>query len=117
MVDLKTWNDLRTTTLVPGQKLVVKMNTDQLMAAKDTEANTPIFNGNMNSIKDIAKVNSAQSKSNGKYVYHTIQPGDTLFTIAQQYKGITVQMLKSANKISNARALRPGTKIKVPALG
>lgn len=50
---------------------------------------------------------------NQKYLYHTVAPGDTLFSIAQRYEGVTVAKLKSLNNIHNIHSLRPGTKLKV----
>ncbi|HRH65057.1 MAG TPA: LysM peptidoglycan-binding domain-containing protein [Bacteroidia bacterium] len=52
-----------------------------------------------------------------RFVYHTIAPGDTLFSIAKKYEGATVEQIKSINKISNIRGLKPGMKIKVPVQG
>ncbi len=51
------------------------------------------------------------------FIYHTVAPGDTLFSIAKKYEGATVEQLKSINKISNAHGLKPGMKIKVPVQG
>jgi D-alanyl-D-alanine carboxypeptidase (penicillin-binding protein 5/6) len=64
-------------------------------------------------VKQTAKTTSKQTEAK-KYIYHTIQPGDTLYTIAQRYRYATVQNLKSLNNITNARTLKPGTKIKIP---
>ena len=50
----------------------------------------------------------------GKYVYYTVQPGDTLWTIAQKYAGVTVKQIKKVNGIQNHKSLLPGTKVKVP---
>lgn len=48
-----------------------------------------------------------------KYVYHVVQPGDTLWSIAQRYQGISVDDLKRVNNISNSKSLKPGTKLKI----
>ncbi len=48
-----------------------------------------------------------------QYVYHVVQPGDTLWSIAQRYKGITVDEIKRTNNIYNSRSLKPGTKLKI----
>ncbi len=50
------------------------------------------------------------------YVYHLVQPGDTLWNIAQRYQA-NVEQIKRANKISNSRNLKSGTKIKIPVKG
>jgi LysM repeat protein len=48
-----------------------------------------------------------------KFIYHTVQPGDTLWNIAQRYQA-NVDQIKKANKISNSKNLRSGTRIKIP---
>jgi membrane-bound lytic murein transglycosylase D len=58
-------------------------------------------------------IEKAPIRSADKYIYHTVAPGDTLFSIAKRYEGITVEQLKSLNKIKNTHNLKPGTKLKV----
>jgi serine-type D-Ala-D-Ala carboxypeptidase (penicillin-binding protein 5/6) len=48
-----------------------------------------------------------------KYTYHVVQPGDTLWSIAKRYNGITADDIKRINKIHNIKSLRPGTKLKI----
>lgn len=50
------------------------------------------------------------------YIYHTVQPGDTLWNIAQRYQA-NINKIKEVNKISNGRLLKSGTKIKIPVNG
>ncbi len=47
-----------------------------------------------------------------KYIYHLVQPGDTLWNIAKRYEGLTVEMIKDMNNLHNAN-LKPGTRLKV----
>ncbi len=63
---------------------------------------------------DVTKINSAgKSLAPGKMIYHTVQPGDTLWNIAQRYQ-TNVAILKKANRITNGKYLKAGTRIKVP---
>ncbi len=48
-----------------------------------------------------------------QYVYHVVQPGDTLWSIAQRYNGTSVDDLKRVNKIYNSKSLKPGTRLKI----
>lgn len=59
--------------------------------------------------------NLAEKKTFGshKMIYHTVQPGDTLWNIAQRYQ-TNVAELKKANRITNGKFLKAGTRIKVP---
>jgi membrane-bound lytic murein transglycosylase D len=80
---LKSWNNLRTSTIHPGQNLIVSISA---VAAVDKDT---------------------------KYIYHTIRTGDTLWDIAKMYDGVTVNQIKQLNNISNARKLKPGDKIRI----
>jgi LysM repeat protein len=52
-----------------------------------------------------------------KVVYHTVRQGDTLWRIANQYKGSSVQQIRKQNNIHNDRSLKPGQKIKISLEG
>ncbi len=74
-------------------------------------------------VKQTAKATTIKTKpaaaskspvsSPNKYVIHVVQPGDTLWSIAQHYQGISVEDLKRVNNISNSKSLKPGTKLKI----
>ena len=59
----------------------------------------------------------SSSKKSGKFVYHTVRKGDTLWDIAKEYDGVTVEQIKQLNKIRNYRRLKPGQKIKIAVVG
>lgn len=59
-----------------------------------------------------AKKSTPAQPSVRKYVYHVVQPGDTLWSIGQRYE-TTVDEIKKLNGIYNARSLKAGTKLKV----
>jgi len=50
------------------------------------------------------------------YIYYTIKKGDTLWDIAQRYKGVSVGDIKRANRGINYSKLHSGQKIKIPRL-
>jgi membrane-bound lytic murein transglycosylase D len=55
---------------------------------------------------------TTQQDKRPKYVYHLVQPGDTLWNIAKRYDGVTVEMIKDINNLHNAN-IKPGTRLKV----
>ena len=87
---LKSWNNLKTTNLRIGQKLVVYINPDYVQT-------TP------------------QPSATKKMLVYTVRSGDTLWGIAKKYAGVTVSQIQKLNKIS-ATDLKPGVKLQIPQL-
>lgn len=50
-------------------------------------------------------------------LYHTVSPGDTLYSIAKKYGVPSIDQLKSMNNIPEGENIRPGMKIKVKVDG
>jgi membrane-bound lytic murein transglycosylase D len=90
VTDLKEWNNIKGSTIHPKQKLTVYKPADQKMTA---------------SIKD------------GKYLYHVVRKGDTLWDIAKEYDGVTIDQIKRLNNFGNSSKIKPGQKIKIASVG
>ena len=88
VTDLKEWNNLSKSNIYPNQKLVVYKPTE-----KDSS-----------SVKE------------GKYLYHVVRKGDTLWDIAKEYDGVTVDQIKRLNNITNTKTIKPGQKIKIATI-
>ncbi len=94
---LKEWNGLRSNNLRVGQRLTI-------FPGKPV---TPLAaNGNNTTQADANRDFSDASK------IHTVQEGDSLWTISRKYPGITIENLREWNGISGNN-LQPGTKIKL----
>jgi membrane-bound lytic murein transglycosylase D len=89
ITDLKEWNNLRGNTIYPGHKIYVYK----------------------------PKEKSLSTIKQGKFVYHIVKRGDTLWDIAQEYDGVTVAQIKKLNNIRNSHRLKPGQKIKIALIG
>lgn len=64
--------------------------------------------------KDIAvKPSDSSAKARKTFIYHTVQPGDTLWNIAQRYQS-NMDQIRKLNRIQNSRYLRSGSRIKIP---
>ena len=81
--DLIKWNDLKSTSISPGQKLIVYR---PVIPKKDKKRN---------------------------YAIYKVQPGDTLWDIAERNEGTTVDELIEINNLSND-SIYPGFKLKIP---
>ena len=91
VTELKKMNGLRGSTIHAGQKLKVGRTTKTLTAQATPKAvdNTDL------------------------YIYYEVQPGDTLWNIAERYPGTTVDDLRRMNGSLEQEGLKPGSKIKV----
>ena len=89
--DLKRMNGLRSDMIRPGQKLVVGKQAATATAAKP----------------------AAKPVQDGTYIYHVVQPGDTLWDIAKRYPGVSVDDLKRLNGGAVQDGLKVGDRIKV----
>lgn len=101
--DLKRWNNLRGSMIKPRQRLVVYAPQSYSPKKATAKVTTPP-----------KKTTTKRDNISGKFFYHTIEKGDTLWDIANKYEGVTVTQIKRLNNISNTRKLKPGQKIKVP---
>ena len=88
---LKKLNGLRGTTIHAGQKLTVGSMTKAVTAKTPTRTTQPA----------------------PEYIYYEVQPGDTLYNIAERYPGVTVDDLRRMNEELEQGGLQPGRKIKV----
>jgi membrane-bound lytic murein transglycosylase D len=93
--DIKQWNNLKSSRIYPGQKLVIY-----------SSGNKP-----QNNSPQPAK-NSTNVSANNSGKYYTIQKGDTLWDISKA-TGISIEKLKQFNQGLNYKRLKPGMKIKL----
>lgn len=83
---LKQWNGLSSNNIKPGQKLKVKEGTTS------TEA---------------------KPSASGDYVTYTVKSGDSFYSIAKNYPGISAQDIMNFNGLSSTK-IKPGMEIRIP---
>jgi membrane-bound lytic murein transglycosylase D len=132
--EIKGWNKLKSANVRAGQKLVVYTNVKQRVKTVETvKKKQPKFNENpepqqeevvvndeqnvvekveKNPIKQKAKTTKSKSAPKEKYIIHKVKSGDTLWSIAQRYDGVTVDEIRKLNKIKG-NSVKVGQKIKI----
>jgi membrane-bound lytic murein transglycosylase D len=89
VAQLKSWNKLTSNNIRIGQKLIVS-------AASSSAQNA-----------------TAASAQSGEYTTYTIKSGDSLYSIAKNYPGISAQDIMDFNGLSSSK-IKPGMIIRIP---
>lgn len=140
---LKKWNKLKNDRIHPGQQIAVYVNVKKKIAIKPEpkneedkedgsderdktiQAGTTVDSSRTESLNVVANNPAPTKKAEPakptqkkvepkvKYVYHTVQPGDTLWGISKKYKGVTPEDIRKANNLSDANQIQPGKKLKI----
>jgi membrane-bound lytic murein transglycosylase D len=94
VADIKKWNNLKSNTIRTGQRLSIwtKQGLKQNMGSKETSV-------------------VASNRATGSKTY-VVQPGDTLWDITKKFQGLTIEKIKTMNKLSNSK-IQPGQKLVV----
>ncbi|SDH47573.1 membrane-bound lytic murein transglycosylase D [Flavobacterium omnivorum] len=99
VVDLKQWNKLPNNTITIGKTLIVAKDEIAIITDKAT----------VNSFKSKSNITASSKKSPSNYY---VKKGDSLFSIAKKYPGVTTSDLKKWNGISSEE-IKPGMKLKI----
>ncbi|MDQ7959549.1 LysM peptidoglycan-binding domain-containing protein [Flavobacterium lindanitolerans] len=94
VAEIKEWNNLEDTNVLSGSKLKLIPN-----------ENAPV-------IETKAEKAQQQIASSAKVHQYLVQKGDSLFSIAKKYPGVTVENIKKWNDIRNEN-IKPGMKLKI----
>ncbi len=113
VADIKKWNKLGSTKIVPGQKLKITV------PAKNEEQYAMINKMTMaekQKLTDIQLISAApaeKAEPTAEVIYYTVKPGDTLWGISQKYPDNSVEKIRELNGLEKNETLKTGTKIKL----
>lgn len=94
--DIKTWNSLPTNDLSVGQKLDIWVHPKQAQM-----------------IEDEKNYSQQQRDTTDRYIFYTVQKGDTVYSIATKFNCRSISELKEENNITDETDLKPGKKLKI----
>ena len=104
---IKKWNNLRSDSIRVGQRLIIyRGGRGPVTPSSNTK------HASASSAKPAAKTAGTVSAS-GNYVTYTVKSGDSFYSIAKNYPGISAQNIMDYNGIDSSK-LRPGMKLKIP---
>jgi membrane-bound lytic murein transglycosylase D len=103
--NLMDWNNLSSTRLSVGKKLLV-------YGKKKTSTTTKKSNTTTNKTTTNTKPPSNYKPKAGTPSYHSLRSGESLWTVSQKY-GIPFDVLQKLNPNLNPKKMQPGDKIKL----
>lgn len=111
IADIKSWNKMKSTKIVPGQKLKIMVPGSKKDEYAAINKMTLKEKQNLTNIEIVGQ--PAEKKEEQTVSYYTVKPGDTLWSISQKYPENTIEELRNLNDMSKNETLKAGTKIKV----
>ncbi|MCL2072937.1 MAG: transglycosylase SLT domain-containing protein [Marinilabiliaceae bacterium] len=122
--DIRYWNNLSGNKIRAGQKLTIyvpKNKEDHYReVAKNRSGQTKATTKQVSTTTQTpttTQVSQTPSKSHkiehAQYEYYTVRQGDTLWSIAQKFPGVTNEDIKKWNNIEDAKKLKPGMTLKI----
>jgi membrane-bound lytic murein transglycosylase D len=97
---IRRWNGLRGNTIRVGQRLTIypkKMPSKSVVATPKPSSTTA----------------SSTANASGPHKTHRVLSGETFYSIARKFPGVSAQNIMSWNGIDNARRLKPGMTLKI----
>ena len=102
---IKRWNTLKSTDIRVGQRLVIYRGGSAPASSSSSSDSS--------SSKPASGASNATVSSNGEYLIYTVQSGDSFYSIAKNYPGVSANDIMNFNGLSSSK-IRPGMKIKIP---
>jgi membrane-bound lytic murein transglycosylase D len=135
------WNNIRRNRIRVGQRLAIYVDEKSPMAKagpSKTKSDAPPITKKTDTpigkaASSLTKVDSSKTPAataeisrkpievingvnvmEGEYTYYTVRRGDSLYTIAKQFAGVSHTEIKMLNNIKDAKSLVVGQKLKIP---
>ena len=99
--NLRDWNDLYSSKIIAGKKLVV-------YTKKTSQEQSSKTGGEVSPSSQVVA-----SSVSGSFSYYTVKSGDTVWGIARQFEGISDSDILKWNNLSRNAKIKPGMKLKI----
>ncbi|HPF91713.1 MAG TPA: LysM peptidoglycan-binding domain-containing protein [Flavobacteriales bacterium] len=112
---LKKWNGLTSDRINAGRKLLIKVKKRERIKVSEPEPQLPDEEGPTNQVPAAgadAHVQQEPTSAANSFTTYTVRSGDSLYTIAEHYPGISAQNLMELNGIT--AKIHPGQTLRIP---
>lgn len=103
---IKRWNNLRSDNIRVGQRLVIYRGGQAPSSASASSS------GSSSQSSKSSSTASKTASQSGDYITYTVKSGDSLYSIAKNYPGVSAQNIMDFNGIGSR--IKPGMKIRIP---
>ena len=112
--DIRKWNGLGSNRVAKGKRLKLYVDNGGIAfaAAKPTTSTTK-STASSSTAKTAITTKAATSTNGKEFIAYTVKSGDSLYSIAKKYPGVSTKDLQQANGLSGSD-IRPGQVLKIP---
>jgi membrane-bound lytic murein transglycosylase D len=112
VAQIKKWNNLKSNNIRVGQRLIIYRGGRAPVSTSSTAK--PAASTTKPATSTTKPSTTTPSAASGSYTIYTVKSGDSLYTIAKNYPGISAQNIMDFNGIDGSK-IYPGMKIKIPS--
>ena len=109
---IKRWNNLKSNNIRVGQKLIIYRGGKAPVSSSSSSSTAkPAATETQ---KPAASAQKPGASASGEYTIYVVKSGDSFYSIAKNYPGVSAQNIMDFNGIDSSK-IRPGMKIKIPS--
>lgn len=113
VANIKRWNNLKSSNIRVGQVLYIYGSSYNASSSSGKSSTSSKSSASKTSSAGSSAKSSTANKS-ATASTHTVQAGESLYTIAKKYPGVSADNIRKHNGLQSNN-IRPGQKLKIPA--
>ena len=111
---IKRWNNLKSNNIRVGQRLIIYRGGKAPASSSSTASSAAKPAAPATKPTQATAKPESTPVASGDYIIYTVKDGDSFYSIAKNYPGVSAQNIMDFNGIDSSK-IRPGMKIKIPS--